>query len=396
MFRKIFLIYIILFYAISQRDVVNYILSSWYGHPVPYYPVPTAILLAGIAILLAGWGERLLRKYSPRHSHDTFPVYVITGWLVTLSVSYPFADIPWYVISILIGILAIVFEHWWYRGFRLHTARLYGAIPPSSSSTTGHTTPKYLTWRHFLPCAVRLLILCPYIGIAAAATETTHYELRTAQALMSDRPQRAYHIGEQSLATSPRLFALRCYLIATTDPHGLGDKLFEQPVPAGGSRNLLLPHDDMQAALFPTNSLTRLLGGERSAGESLDKYLARCARIAWYRTQRNPAEAPLPAVDYYLSSLLLDRRLDDYAREVRRFYPRRVAQGKLPRYFAEALLLYTRQRTAPSVIYHDSAIEANYQDYSDMGDTIANPVARANLLRRNYGETYRWWYEYAK
>lgn len=395
MFRKIFLVYIILFYAISQRDVVHYILSSWYGHPLPYYPTPTGILLGGIIILLAGWGERLFRKYSPRHSHDTFPVYVVTGWLVTLSVSYPFAAIQWYIASISAGILAIIFEHWWYRRFCSRTERLYGVIRTSSSSAD-HTTPKYLTYRHFLPCAVRLLILCPYIGIAAAATDTTHYELRTAQALMSDRPQRAYRIGEQSLAASPRLFALRCYLIATTDPYGLGNKLFGQPVPRGGSRNLLLPHDDRQRALFPTDSLTRLLGGERSVGESLDKYLARCARIAWYRAKRNPAEAPLPAVDYYLASLLLDRRLDDYAREVRRFYPRRVAQGKLPRYFAEALLLYTRQRTAPSVIYHDSAIEANYQDYSDMGDTIADPIARANLLRRSYGETYRWWYEYAK
>lgn len=75
---------------------------------------------------------------------------------------------------------------------------------------------------------LQLILLCLFVGVGNGVTDLTHYELRTAQALQSDHPKGAYKVGEKSYTTSPRLFAMRCYLMATTHKHGLGNKVFEQ------------------------------------------------------------------------------------------------------------------------------------------------------------------------
>ena len=79
-----------------------------------------------------------------------------------------------------------------------------------------------------------------------------------------------------------------------------------------------------------------------------------------------------------------------------RYYPRETQKGKLPTYFAQALVLYQHSCLQPVTSYSDNSIEANYQDYGEMGDSISNPLVRNNMLRNSYGETYWWWYTYAK
>lgn len=68
--------------------------------------------------------------------------------------------------------------------------------------------------------AVQMLLLCLYVGVGNGVTDLQHYELRTAQALQSKHPKRAYKVGDKSYATSHRLFAMRCYLMATTHKRG--------------------------------------------------------------------------------------------------------------------------------------------------------------------------------
>ena len=179
--------------------------------------------------------------------------------------------------------------------------------------------------------------------------------------------------------------------MATTHKHGLGNKVFEQMVPAGGGAScLLLPNDEEQRLLFPISNQEHLLGSARHVNETPLQYFKRCAWLAAFKGHR----ANNVAVDYYLSALLLERRLDLFAQEIDRFYSREVQQGKLPTYFAQALVLYQRSRTQPIVRYQDSGIEANFEDFSDMGDTISNRTIRCNTLRNSYGETYWWWYTY--
>lgn len=359
MFRYAFAFFLLLFFRYAQYDVLAYILSSMVGHYWVPWPWTVAIVLTLLLVLVGYGAESLLKKRA----------VVLMGWLATAIISAPFVSI-FYQIGLLIA-AAIV------AGIMMWTDKL---------SQRSFSQKTYVA-------LLQLIILFLFIGIGNGVTDLTHYELRTAQALQSDTPKKAYKVGEKSYVTSPRLFAMRCYLMATTHKHGLGNKVFEQMVPAGGGAScLLLPNDEEQSLLFPVSYQERLLGSARHANETPLQYFKRCAWLAAFKGH----QANNVAVDYYLSALLLERKLDLFAQEIARFYPREVKQGKLPTYFAQALVLYQRSHTHPIVRYQDSGIAANFEDFSDMSDTISNRTIRCNMLRNSYGETYWWWYTYAK
>lgn len=371
MFRIIYFLSLLLYFALAQADVVNYLCSMILSRPAPQWPW----LYAPVLTALCYGVTRLLSRCLGKYCGNTYWPYVITSCLAALSVSFPFASTTHLIVLPLAALVSGVLIHLWLKRLQ----RL-------SNGPTG-------LWHTFLPPTVILTLLGLYMGIGAAAPDYVHYELRTAGALRGNHPRQAYKIGETALATSPRLFALRCYLLATTDRQGLGHQIFKQPVPRGGSSILLFPTDRRQSLTLPADTLYRTLGSAPRPGESTLAYLRRCAVAA---KTGNPHEKYLPAIDYYLCALLLDRRIDLFAQEIRTFYPLRIRQHKLPSYYAQALVLYTRSRTRPSIVYRDGAVEANLRDYSEMSDTISCADCRRNLLRRSYGETYWWWYEYEK
>lgn len=365
MFRCLFGLYLLLYFRYAQSDVMAYLLSSMVGHYVKPWPWLTALLCFAVLIAVARGGELLLKRFT-RHSQLS---YVVVGWGAVALTSYPFATTT-YQIGLFLAALVL-------GGIMIWLDKC----------------PQRTFWQKLHTTMLRLLLLCLYVGAGSGASDLIHYELQTAQALRSKHPQQAYKVGEKSYVTSPRLFAMRCYLIATTHKHGLGNKIFEQMVPQkGGAACLLLPDDPCQRLLFPLSEQMRLLGSVRHQNEPPLQYFRRCAWLAAFKGHKENNAA----VDYYLSALLLDRQLDLFAQEVTRLYPREVQQGKLPTYFAQAMVLYQRSRTQPVARYHDSSVEANFEDFSDMGDTIANRTIRCNTLRNSYGETYWWWYTYGK
>lgn len=204
-------------------------------------------------------------------------------------------------------------------------------------------------------------------------------------------PQTRLQGGRQVVC---HLTPLVCHALLPDGHHtqkGLGDEVFSQMVPAGGAASLLLlPTDNYQQLLLPASKLERLLGSRRHANEGALAYLHRCAWLSAFKGDAKHTAA----ADYYLCALLLERKLDLFAKEIVYYYPTEVAQSKLPRYFAQALILYQRTRTQPDVFYTDSNIEANYRDYTDMADSIPDRIVRTNMLRYSYGETYWWWYSY--
>lgn len=370
MFRLVFYLFLLLFFACAQDDVVNYLWSILAQRPVSPYPWLSAV---GLTALLAGFGSAL-SACGKRMGIHGYWAYVVVGWCAAALVSLPFASGIWQAalgaVAVLLGTLLTLWDK--------RLLRLWGE--------------ERTLWQAFMPPVVVLLVLCLYVGIGAAATDLDHYELRTAQALRVGDSGRASQVGEKSSAVSHRLFALRCYSLAASSGQGLGQHLFERPVPKGGSGLLFFPADAKQGLLFPADSLARLLGSKRLAHEADTDYLRRCA---YAEQARGGKSKHRPAADYYLCALLLDRKLDNFAQEVSKFYHAELIRRQLPAYFAQALAYYTRTRTHPVVVYRDAAVEANWHDYAEMRDSIPHPAARRNLLRRTYGDTFWWWYAYA-
>lgn len=370
MFQSVLLLFLYLHFAFAQGDILCYLCSQFVGRPVNS---SAPLLAVGPTLLAALLLLAVRRRFAPRRIGKTI-ASVLVAWLSTALLSLPFASWGWQA-GLLLTALLMVWADW---RWNVSLLRRWGTA----------RSP----WQKFLPRAVELIFLFLYIGLGTAVPDTVHYELRTAAALRGNQPERAYRVGEVELAATPRLFAMRSLLLATTQPRGLGDHLFQQPIPSGGSPLLLLPDDARQRLLLPADSLTRRLGLTAYPGEAPLSYLRRCAEAA----QRSCpcADPPQLPVDYYLCGLLLDRQLDCFAAEVLRYYPQAVRQSRLPRYYAQALVWYARLHTRPVVVYHDAAVEANLRDYLDHSRTLPPGPQRVNLLRRSYGETYWWWYEY--
>lgn len=368
--RLLFTIYLLLYFRFAQYDVSGYWLSLVAGHFVEPWPWTMALVATGVLLLVLCLTEKLLA-----HWHKPVIVaYAIVAWLATAGVGMAFTTV-WHQLLLAAGGLALA----WLLMITDKRLRHRSRITPQTFGV------------NFQFFAVQMLLLCLYVGVGNGVTDLQHYELRTAQALQSKHPKRAYKVGDKSYATSHRLFAMRCYLMATTHKKGLGDEVFSQMVPAGGAASLLLlPTDNYQRLLLPASKLEGLLGSRCHANEGALAYLHRCAWLSAFKGDGKHTAA----ADYYLCALLLERKLDLFAKEIVNYYPTEVAQSKLPRYFAQALILYQRTRTQPKVFYTDSNIEANYRDYTDMADSIPDRTVRTNMLRYSYGETYWWWYSY--
>ncbi len=228
----------------------------------------------------------------------------------------------------------------------------------------------------------QLLPVLAYIGIAGNTNDILHYELQAARQLEAGKPEQALEAGRHSLATSPRLTALRAYALSRTGT-SLGDKLFEYPLPTGGAEILLLRPADTLSTLFSPDSLSHLLRLRPRANGAARPYFEHAA-------QRSPDSA---ARDYWLCALLLDKDIDGFARELPKYYPVNDST-RLPLYYAQAITLYQRLRTRPSILWRHEAVRANYHDFQETGRKYRNPTERSNQLRRIYGDTYWWYYFY--
>lgn len=363
MFKLVFLLFVFLYLRFAQYDVVSYLQSYALGHFVVPFPWLSAIIVTLLVAGIVHLGEKLQQRIK----YDIFSTYAFCAWGLTSLTSISFVT-PLYQIALLITGLVIIFCIVFLK------KRIW-----STNSTT--------SWKKTQCFFLQIQTLCLYMGLGNGVTDIQHFELRTAQALMTNHLEEGEKIGDKSYATSQRLFAMRCYLLAKKeDKRELGNHIFEQVVPQRGAASLFFTKDEKQKLLIPSDSLEHLLGAKPFPHESPISYLRRCA---WKASLRGKERTP---IDYYLCGLLLEKDLDTFAKEVKRFYPYEVASSKLPTFFAQALLLYKRTNTQPQIFYKDSSIEANLQDYMDMGDTITDNSIRCNLLRRSYGSTYWWWY----
>lgn len=366
MLKYVYSLFIFVFLAFSQADVLGYLISYAIGRPTTTYPILSALLLTIIVFMLIFWGEKKLLK----HAKDKFIVYIFTAWLLTSLTSLCFVS---WCYQLLLALAAIV----------LCVLVIYLKNKIKAHSST-------VLWKNAQLLLLQLSALFLYIGMGNGVTDIQHYELRTAQSLISNQPEKGYHVGENSYATSQRLFSMRCFLLSKSKKDGLANELFKQVVPTSGVNSLFFPTDNKQQLLIPIDSLYQLLGSPPYHNETTMSYLRRCAWLATIKNKTNKEAV----INYYLCGLLLERDLKTFATELKRFYPERIESGKLPTYFSQALILCKRSSTQQHINYNDATIEANYHDYTDMGDTIANKTERSNLLRHSYGDTYWWWYVY--
>lgn len=233
---------------------------------------------------------------------------------------------------------------------------------------------------YYWPNALWMALLWGMTGSAGNARDAFHYELRMAHLMELGMDKEALDVGSRSSATNRSLTALRAYALSRQGQ--LGDRLFEYPQNYG-SRGLLFSETDTLLLGDWPKKLYRHLGRRPGTGLRGDTRLF-LERVARY-------DSVAPAVgDYLLCTYLLDKNLDEFARALPQYY---AVNDSLPRYYKEALVLYSRVRMKPVLVFTEGAVSANYEGFQEYRSKYSNAEEQKNRCRDMYGTTY-WYYYY--
>lgn len=233
-------------------------------------------------------------------------------------------------------------------------------------------------WRNLISMAVMSVLVC----VGGNTDEVLHYRMRTERLLASENYSGALQVGEKSRHTDASLTMLRAYALSKN--RQLGERLFEYPL-TGGSDALLPDSKDVRCLFFPESEIFKQLGIRKKGRMKPMEYLMYL---------RNHGLALKPVSDYILCGYLLDKNLDAFVREVKQRYS--LNPVSMPKHYKEALILYTRQRSSPVVVFHDEVMDVDYADFQKLERKYTDRTERESFVRDAYGETYWFYYFYHK
>lgn len=163
----------------------------------------------------------------------------------------------------------------------------------------------------------------------------------------------------------------------------MGEELFLYPQ-YYKSEGLFFDNDSLKTLRYTNDSIYYLLGVRPRFGESHQELLR---NICYKGTGKHVA------LDYYLSSLLLDKDLDSFAKGLTDFVD---ADAELPRYYNEALILYKDKHPEASIAVTDSAMIRRYDEFKERRLQFSFPSEERKNMRKEYGDTYWWYFQYQK
>ena len=218
------------------------------------------------------------------------------------------------------------------------------------------------------------------IGISLNTDEQSTLETRMARLSAQGQHEEALETSSRYLNATPQLVALRTFALlhAKQDQDGrmLAEHFFDYPLPLNASSQLLRL-DSLAPTIAPFYPRLREVQ-QRATPEQM---------------RRNDQHLRL-------LGLLLDRRLDAFARQLPEVWPVRASVDSLPSAYREALLIYQRQSASPAFAYVDPVKEALLDDFFKARDEVRAqmPATRqkqfeANALFADHSNTY-WYYYY--
>lgn len=236
-------------------------------------------------------------------------------------------------------------------------------------------TMNRVLWRNL----ILLVILVCLVGTLSYSEENFKRETCVMAYYNSGDVDEALNVGKKADKASQELTAMRAYILASNGM--LGEHLFEYPqhyATAG-----LLPKSQRTSPLVP-DSVYSLIGAVLMDGEDAIDFLSRIACSD---------SATVVAKEYYLSSLLLEKRLVKFEEEVIAIYGADAVDA-LPKHYREALMLYADVADSAEVLpfeLHDESMSSRLKALRDEEAKHDDVFVRGNYVRRHFGDTY-WWY----
>ena len=268
-----------------------------------------------------------------------------------------------------------------------------------------------LIWKNSLI----FLLLSLLTASVSNTNNVIYYELKAERLILNGKYDHVLEVGANSLETSRRLTELRMYALAKTGR--LCDDLFDYPQYYGVDGLLDISDTTESYYRFSSKNICKSMGAYcdksvKSSGRYLqlmkekfsivddsvldtlsnDSLIGNLCKKCYIRNKK--------IIDsYYLAYLLLDKNLDG----VLRYFDNKYVFGdSLPQAVKEALLLSKSFEFKDSLIsdtcYYslaDTATVVKFIDYKLVSDTINDSTERRNRLRRKFGDTFWWYYDYS-
>ena len=337
-----FIAFVVCFLFLYQAESLYYLQHVLSGGKTHYDRIIGGFIIIALLLLTQYVVYRITHLYKRGHALTYFPSILMLTILtdVTTDGHIPMAW-AWVSPLLIAGFAALA---WVCKQFETYEP---GQDNPGLFSRQ--------MWVNMLTMFFMFLFACCFSN----HDELLHNRLKAELLIQQKDYQQAALVGKESLETDSSLTMLRVYALAQTGR--LGSHLFEYPL-VGGQEVMQPNGSSVRTLMVPPNQI-RLMNKTRKT--------------------RN---------DCLLSKHLLARDLDAFARDVTRFY--NVDSVSMPRHYAEALVLYTHLRSHRLLTYHDSVLDADYEDLRKLQRRYPDLITRQSAIRDTYGNTY--WYYYLK
>ena len=224
-----------------------------------------------------------------------------------------------------------------------------------------------------------LLFLCLMTACIGNSNIHFHHELKVEEALRKQDYVMAREVGMKSMDPSRNLTALRAYAMSREGT--MGEYLFQYPQ-LYGAAGLLMGISDDKALRLNADSLYVYLGARPALGEPAMNFFSRiCEEESGNYT----------TMDYYLSALLLERKLEKFVQAFDELY---TVRDSIPHYYQQALFLYDKMHPSNKPKVVDEAMEEQGKTYEEERNSLAGTIGEGNRMRRKFGDTYWWYYQY--
>lgn len=346
------------FFQADLLFMTQHVLSGGTTH---YNRTIGAILLTVVLYLLHLCLDRTIKFEGVFHIVSYVPSLTFMALLTSADEDF---DVNGFPLSALIWSTLIIIA---FIGFTiLYITRIKPAHIPATSGQM---------WKSLLAMCVLFFITCA-IG---NTNRVFHYRLRAEGLIRNKNYEEALMVGDKSDDTDESLTMLRIFALSRTKQ--LGERLFEYPIPKGGSEMLLPNERNVKCMSFSEADIIKTLSIRKKGTMKAMQYL---------RYIENQGLAMRSVTDYLLCGYLLDKNLDGFVKEITRKY--NVISPTLPKHYKEALTLYTHMRANPLLVYHSEVMDADYADFQKLEKTYNDEVLRKSYVRDTYGNTY--WYYY--
>ena len=360
----LFSIFSIIYLSVFQKEVVEALHYSLAQGKTIYAPWISAILIT-IVLLVIRWGiNGLVHIQGALATLSYFPSCLLLGVLTDVGhgVYHGEGISSFWLWMLPLSLLLYIALGWLLRC----TSRLW--IHPEMHELVTANSNLFI-----------LLMLCLMTICIGNTNIHFHHELQMEEALRKQNYEKARRVGEKSMDPSRNLTALRAYAMSREGT--MGKYLFQYPQ-LYGAAGLLMGISDDKALRLNADSLYVYLGARPSMGESAINFFTRiCEEESGNYT----------TMDYYLSALLLERKLDEFVKSFNELY---VVKDSIPHYYHQALFLNKKMHPSTSLDSTDLKMEALWNKYMEKKKELSGQRGEANWMRREFGDTYWWYYQY--